>query len=92
VIAREPIRPAYQGVIDGRRLVWLHAQAYFRCTACNEDISMMTALAFRRAMARGLVLALTFGVLATVAGCAGTSGDYWRERPASQNYMRLPVR
>jgi len=53
---------------------------------------MNTAFALKRAMARGLVLALALGALATVAGCAGSSGDYWRERPSSQNYMRLPVR
>ena len=45
----------------------------------------------KRALTRGLALALILGAL-TVAGCAGSSGDYWRERPSSQNYMRLPVR
>jgi hypothetical protein len=55
-------------------------------------MAMTTALALKRAMARGLVLALALGALATAAGCAGSSGDWWRERPSSQNYMRLPVR
>jgi hypothetical protein len=45
----------------------------------------------KRALTRGL-LALVLGTLSMVAGCAGSSGDYWRERPSSQNYMRLPVR
>ena len=47
-------------------------------------------LARKRAFALGLALVL--GGLSTVTGCAGSSGDYWRERPSSQNYMRLPVR
>jgi hypothetical protein len=68
------------------------SQAYFGSVACNEDMAMNTAFALKRAMARGLVLALALGALATAAGCTGASGDYWRERPASQNYMRLPVR
>jgi hypothetical protein len=46
----------------------------------------------KRALARGLALALMLGALSAVAGCAGSSGDWWRERPSSQNYMRLPVR
>ena len=52
----------------------------------------MKTFALKRAMARGLALAIACGALTALAGCAGTSGDYWRERPASQNYMRLPVR
>jgi hypothetical protein len=45
------------------------------------------------ASARAVVLALALAVVsATVGGCAGTSGDYWRERPASANYQRLPIR
>lgn len=52
---------------------------------------MSMAFALRRAVARGLVLALAFGALSAAVGCSGTSGDYWRERPAG-NYQRLPVR
>jgi hypothetical protein len=82
---------AYEGLIDGRRLVWLLRKPISAARLAIEDMAMKTAFALKRAMARGLVLALACGVLATLAGCAGTSGDYWRERPAG-NYQRLPVR
>ena len=47
----------------------------------------------RAPLRAGAVLLILLSA-ATLGGCAssGTSGDYWRERPASQNYMRLPVR
>jgi hypothetical protein len=42
---------------------------------------------------RTLALALAVASLAALTGgCAGTSGDYWREQPASPNYQRLPIR
>lgn len=43
--------------------------------------------------ARAVVFALALAaVSATAGGCTGTSGDYWRERPTSSNYVRLPIR
>ena len=54
---------------------------------------MKWMLAPKRAVARGIAMALALTALSAVAGgCAGSSGDWWRERPSSQNYMRLPVR
>ena len=51
------------------------------------------ALAFKRAVARGVAIVLALSALSAVAGgCAGSGGEYWRERPSSSNYMRLPVR
>ena len=46
----------------------------------------------RAPMRAAAVLLLVLSAAATLGACAGSSGDYWRERPASQNYMRLPVR
>jgi hypothetical protein len=43
----------------------------------------------KRALASVLAVA---SLAAVTGGCAGTSGDYWRERPASSNYQRLPIR
>ena len=54
--------------------------------------TMKRVFAPKGAAARGLALALVLGALSMVAGCAGSGGDWWRERPSSQNYMRLPVR
>ena len=45
-----------------------------------------------RAPLRAAAVLLIMLSAAVLGGCAGGSGDYWRERPASQNYMRLPVR
>ena len=51
------------------------------------------ALAPKRAVARGVAIVLALTVLSVVAGgCTGANSEYWRERPASSNYTRLPVR
>ncbi len=58
-----------------------------------DTLKAKWAFAPKRAMARGLAIILALSALSVAAGgCAGSGGDYWRERPASQNYMRLPVR
>ena len=46
-------------------------------------------ISVKRAVAILLMLAASS---VTVGACAGTGSDYWRERPSSANYMRLPVR
>lgn len=45
-----------------------------------------------RAPMRAAAALIMLSAAASLGGCAGSSGDYWRERPASQNYMRLPIR
>ena len=51
------------------------------------------AFAPKRALARGIAAALALAALSAAAGgCAGSSGDYWRERPSSSNYTRVPIR
>jgi hypothetical protein len=47
---------------------------------------------FPWAPARAIAIALALAVLAALTGCAGAGGDNARERPVSQNYMRLPIR
>lgn len=42
---------------------------------------------------RAVAILLWTAVSALALGaCANSGGDYWKERPSSANYMRLPVR
>lgn len=38
------------------------------------------------------ILLLTGASALALGACTNSAGDYWKERPSSANYMRLPVR
>ncbi len=55
-------------------------------------MQMSKAMWTRAPVRAAAVLLSLLTAAAILGGCAGGSGDYWRERPASQNYQRLPIR
>jgi hypothetical protein len=57
-------------------------------------MQMLKANLARAPLRAAAAVLIMLSAAAMLGGCAGsgTSGDYWRERPASQNYQRLPIR